>query len=212
MRGIARVLEDAGDGLIRAKQRPSKVFLRYGHVFDEVNGKGQHKGNRTRARWERTRRIEFSEVADQEAFAYCISGVRRFEAHKKRDREVHTRACEKGSLARASGGAEMLRGHRGHDGFRRGGITEAGNSHLRKLLIEASWHYVGAHPSRKRNERGEAVSLRVENHAAKGVRRLIGRRKVLHARGKKPVVANCATARGLACWIWAIGRMCEDAL
>ncbi|WP_370514616.1 transposase, partial [Adlercreutzia sp. ZJ154] len=26
----------------------------------------------------------------------------------------------------------------------RGGITKAGNSHLRKLLVEASWHYTRA--------------------------------------------------------------------
>lgn len=94
----------------------------------------------------------------------------------------------------------------------RGGITKTGNTHLRKLLIESSWHYINAHPIRKRNEWGEVVPLAIENHAAKGVVRLIQRRRELHQRGKKPVVANCATARELACWMWAIGRMCEGTL
>ena len=38
----------------------------------------------------------------------------------------------------------------------RGGITKAGNSHLRKLLVEASWHYTRA------TIRAEALALRRE--------------------------------------------------
>lgn len=94
----------------------------------------------------------------------------------------------------------------------KGGITKTGNTHLRKLLIEASWKYASCLPTRKRNEWGENVSLRIENHAAKGVKRLAERRRYLHKRNMKPVVANCATARELSCWIWAIGRMCEGTL
>ena len=40
---------------------------------------------------------------------------------------------------------------------RRGGITKAGNSHLRKLLVEASWHYARATKERKRGLCGGAV-------------------------------------------------------
>lgn len=91
----------------------------------------------------------------------------------------------------------------------KGGITKAGNSHIRKLTVEASWHYINAHPTRKTTIDDALVPLAIQNHAAKGVKRLIERRRQLHLRGKKPVVANCATARELACWIWAIGCMCE---
>ncbi len=38
-------------------------------------------------------------------------------------------------------------------------------------------------------------------------RRLQDRREAMSAAGKKPVVANCATAREMACWVWAIARM-----
>ena len=94
----------------------------------------------------------------------------------------------------------------------KGGITKTGNSHARKLLVEASWHYMNCLPSRKRHRWSEKVPLAIENHAARGVERLIGRRRHLHQCKKKPCVANCATARELACWVWAIGRMAEGTL
>lgn len=93
----------------------------------------------------------------------------------------------------------------------RGGITKAGNTHARKLLVEAAWHYPNAAAKRKKAPSPE-VPLSVENHAAKATKRLVERRRRLHQRGKKPCVANCATARELACWMWAIGRMCEGTL
>lgn len=93
----------------------------------------------------------------------------------------------------------------------RGGITKSGNSHLRKLFVEAAWHYVGATPKRKCAPTPD-VPLSIENHAAKATKRLIARRRRFHAKNKKPCVANCATARELACWCWAIGRMSEGTL
>lgn len=95
----------------------------------------------------------------------------------------------------------------------RGGITKAGNSHLRKLLVEAAWHYARATKERKRGPYDEAVPPAISNHAAAGVRRLVERRRHLSCDlRKRPVVANVATARELACWVWAIGCMSEGAL
>lgn len=95
----------------------------------------------------------------------------------------------------------------------RGGITKAGNSHLRKLLVEASWHYARATKERKRSLYDESVPASISNHAAVGVKRLVERRRHLSCElRKRPVVANVATARELACWIWALGRMSEGAL
>ncbi|GHT77900.1 IS110 family transposase [Actinomycetota bacterium] len=102
--------------------------------------------------------------------------------------------------------------HSSGENSRKGGITKTGNSHIRKLLIEAAWHYVRATSSRKRDSLGDVVALRTQNHAAKGIKRLAERRRYLHTKGKKPVVANCATARELACWVWAIGCMSEGTL
>lgn len=95
----------------------------------------------------------------------------------------------------------------------RGGITKAGNSHLRKLLVEASWHYTRATKERKRGLCDDSVPIPIANHAAAGIRRLVERRRHLSADlRKRPVVANVATARELACWVWALGRMSEGAL
>ena len=91
----------------------------------------------------------------------------------------------------------------------RGGITKAGNSHLRKLLVEAAWHYARATAEGKAP--GAGVPAAVAAHAAAGTGRLVERRRRLAGAGKRPVVANVATARELACWVWAVGRMSEGA-
>lgn len=93
----------------------------------------------------------------------------------------------------------------------RGGITKAGNSHLRKLLVEASWHYTRSTKERKRGLYDDGVPLAVANHAARGVKRLVERRRRFVQMRKRPVVANVATARELACWVWALGCMSEGA-
>ena len=58
---------------------------------------------------------------------------------------------------------------------------------------------------------GAAVDPAVRRHALKGNRRLVDRGKTLDDAGKRPVVANMAVARELACWCWAVGRMVESA-
>ena len=94
----------------------------------------------------------------------------------------------------------------------RGGITKAGNSHLRKLLVEASWHYTRATRERKRGLYDNTVPPSISNHAAQGVKRLVQRRRHFAEMNKRPVVANVATARELGCWVWALGRMSEGTL
>lgn len=95
----------------------------------------------------------------------------------------------------------------------RGSITKAGNSHLRKLLVEASWHYARATKERKRALNDPAVPFAISSHAASGVKRLVERRRHFTCDlRKRPVVANVATARELACWCWALGCMSEGTL
>lgn len=101
--------------------------------------------------------------------------------------------------------------HSSGERIRKGGITKCGNSLCRRLLVEAAWHYVRASDKRKRAPTPE-VPLRIENHAAKAVKRLVGQSRSLLRKGKRPVVANVATARELACFIWAIGCMAEGGL
>lgn len=102
--------------------------------------------------------------------------------------------------------------HSSGERISRGGITKAGNSHLRKLLIEASWHYTRATKERKRSLYDNSVPFSISNHAAQGIERLVKRRKHFMQMRKRPVVANVATARELSCWIWALGCMSEGTL
>ena len=100
--------------------------------------------------------------------------------------------------------------HSSGEGRSRGGITKAGNKHVRRLLVEAAWHVPSSGRDPKELAAGQEVAPAVRRHATKGVRRLIERREAMAGAGKRPTVANCATARELACWVWAIGRMVEE--
>ena len=101
--------------------------------------------------------------------------------------------------------------HSSGEGQSRGGITKAGNRHLRRSLVEAAWHYLNASPHSKDLAEGQAPDPAARRHAAKGVRRLVGRRASMLERGVHKNKANVATARELACWAWAIGCMAEGA-
>lgn len=89
----------------------------------------------------------------------------------------------------------------------RGGITRAGNAHVRRALVESAWHVPMSSRDPKPLAPGQEVAPAVRRHATKCNRRLIERREAMAAAGKRPCVANCATAREMACWVWAIARM-----
>lgn len=81
----------------------------------------------------------------------------------------------------------------------RGPEENAGEAYRRphqKQMAQAS-----GPPFRKRHRLQEDVLFRIENHAARGAGRLKERRRHFHGGGKKPCVANCATAREIACWV-----------
>ena len=127
-------------------------------------------------------------------------------------------ACEADGFARfatASGFAAWVglvpSEHSSGESRFRGGITKAGNKHLRKLLVEAAWHYKGASRSPKDLAKGQVVDAATRRHANAGVRRLVDRRRSMDDAGKQSSVANVAVARELACWCWAVGRMAEGA-
>ena len=100
--------------------------------------------------------------------------------------------------------------HSSGESARQGGITKAGNKHLRRVLVEAAWHYISASPHPKDLAKGQAPDPAARRHAAKGIRRLAKRREEMLGRGVHKNKANVATARELACWCWAVGRMVEN--
>jgi transposase len=94
--------------------------------------------------------------------------------------------------------------HTSGEHARRGAITKAGNSHVRRLLVESAWHYrhrphVGPILRRRRTGQPEAIIAIAE----RAQNRLHHRFKSLLARGKVPQKAVVAVARELAGFIWA---------
>ena len=90
-----------------------------------------------------------------------------------------------------------------------GGITRTGNSHARRLLIEAAWQHARPYnpysPTMKR--RWDLVSKEARDRGHAGNRRLHQRWQAYRARGKRNVIANTAIARELAGWCWSLAVM-----
>jgi len=88
---------------------------------------------------------------------------------------------------------------------KRGGITKAGNSAARRLLIEAAWSY--RFPPRLSRElllRQEKQPKPIRDIAWKGQVRLCTRYRRLARTGKPANIVTTAIARELAAFIWAI--------
>ena len=93
------------------------------------------------------------------------------------------------------------------DRVKRGGITKAGNSRARRILVEAAWAY--RHPARVGREKQAKVAAaprRVREIAWKAQTRLCRRFRSLERKGKRRTVVATAVARELAAFIWAISR------
>ena len=93
---------------------------------------------------------------------------------------------------------------------RRGGITKAGNSHARRVLIEGAWTYrFAARMSRLLQERQAGLPKVVREIAWKAQLRLCSRYRKLMASGKRQTVVTVAIAREMSAFLWAIGQRCS---
>jgi transposase len=91
---------------------------------------------------------------------------------------------------------------------RQGGITKTGNTHARRLLVEAAWQQ--RRPLRQsatlaRRRQGQPAAVRVR--ADRSARRLHNRWHALERRGKRRTVVAVAVARELAGHCWALATM-----
>jgi len=87
---------------------------------------------------------------------------------------------------------------------RRGALTKAGNTHARRAVVEAAWHY------RHRPGLGRALARRSEGqpdacrgHAWRAQQRLHRRYRHLVGHGQRPPGAVAAVARELVGFLWA---------
>lgn len=91
---------------------------------------------------------------------------------------------------------------------RRGSITKTGNSHIRRVMIESSWHYQHSSvPGKNLKKRREGLPAAVLEIARKCDQRLHKRFKHLANRGKDRRKVAVAVSRELAGFVWAIGQV-----
>jgi len=103
--------------------------------------------------------------------------------------------------------------HSSGSSIRRTGITKAGNSLARRVLIEGAWTYrMPARISRKIHDRLEPLSTPIRDLAWKAQVRLCARYRRLTAAGKAKVVVTTAIAREMVGFIWAIARIAQPVL
>ena len=86
-----------------------------------------------------------------------------------------------------------------------GSITKTGNSHARRLLIEAAWHHRQPYrPGVELRRRQDRATPAARDRGQRANRRLHTRWVSFDARRKRAVVANTAIARELAGWCWSL--------
>lgn len=89
-----------------------------------------------------------------------------------------------------------------------GPITKTGNTHVRRLLVEAAWHHRPRYVTGKTlRDRWELAPPAARARGDAGNRRLHDRWVTFNLRRKRHVVANVAVARELAGWCWSLAVM-----
>lgn len=233
VRDLVRAREDVRKDLIAAKHRLAKFLLRHGRIFSETKNWSQKHWTWLRAqKFEQAAELttfqhyvvqvehleERREVLEKEILAYAqtepfrapvarlatlrgisilgamvlvgeLFDLKRFESPRQLMAFVGLVPSE-----HSSGGKRLL-----------GGITKTGNSHVRRILVEASWSYrhrPALGPKARRalaTQPADVVSI-----AKRAQQRLHGRYTRLLSRGKKSQVAVTAIARELCGFIWAM--------
>jgi transposase len=86
-----------------------------------------------------------------------------------------------------------------------GSITKTGNTHARRLLIEAAWHHQPRYlPGKTLRDRCELAPPAARARGDAGNRRLHARWITFNLRRKKAAIADVAVARELAGWCWSL--------
>ena len=234
-RDLVRAREDARGDLMRARHRLSKLLLRQGLVWERKAWTQVHeRWLATQCFGERGLQIAYAEavatVESVRARREALDAAIAEEAAKEPwAGTVGRLACLRGvstltafGLAAEVGDWERFDGRsigaylgltpsESSSGERRrqGAITKTGNSHARRLLVEAAWHQrrPSSRPSRElvRRREGQPALVRVRAEAAG--RRLHQRWQRFDARGKRSTVAAVAVARELAGWCWSLATM-----
>jgi transposase len=232
-RDLLRCREDLGEDLRRTKQRLLKFLLRHWHIYSGTgNWTAKHwqwmkniqfSKEHERAVYEeyksqidsleeRLARVNQKVVEAAESQRYKAA-VGRLRAFKGIDYVIALAlVCEIGDFKRFANAKSFM----SYLGFvpsenssggkrRQGGITKAGNGHLRKLLIEGAWHYArGGQVGKRVQQRRAGCLVNVIDAADRALHRLHKKYLRLLMKGKHANTAVTAVARELAGFIWAV--------
>jgi transposase len=231
-RDLVRAREDCRGDLMRARHRLSKLLLRQGIVYSGGNAwTGEHDRWLRRQRFDhpvttmsfesdydtvqtvaaRRDRLDKAiiELAADSEFTPivhrlgCLRGISTLTAFAL--------AVEIGDWTRFTGNSigsfvGLVPSERSSGNSRvQGPITKTGNSHARRLLVEAAWHHRPTYrPGKTMRERWELAPAAARHRGDLGNRRLHARWATFNQRNKRSTVATVAIARELAGWCWSL--------
>jgi transposase len=236
-RDLVRAREDCRGDLMRARHRLSKLLLRHGIVYCDGHAwTGKHDAWLRRQRFDNAAtRLTF----DSDYDAVLVTTARRDRLDKAitvmaADSEftplVRRLGCLRGistltgfALAVEIGDWARFTGntigsfvglvpseHSSGSSRVQGPITKTGNTHARRLLVEAAWHHRSRYrPGKTMRDRWELASPAARARGDLGNRRLHARWVKFIDRNKKNTVANTAIARELAGWCWSLAVLQE---
>jgi transposase len=233
-RDLVRAREDARGELMRARHRLSKLLLRHGLVYDASAWTLAHDAWLRRQRFE-SRPLA---IAFDESYAAMLQAKTRRDALDRAIVELAAEppfvevvgrlCCLRGVSTLTALGLTVELGDwsrfrpqslgpflgltpsEDSTGERRrlGAITKTGNTHARRLLVEAAWHQrrpLRASTTLERRRQGQPAAVRTR--ADQSARRLHQRWHALEGRGKRRTIVAVAVARELAGHCWALATM-----
>lgn len=234
-RDLVRAREDCRGDLMRARHRLSKLLLRQGIVYSGGQAwTGAHDAWLRRQSFE-SKALQMTFESDYDAVLTVKARRDRLDAAIEQMASeseftpiVRRIGCLRGvstltgfALAVEIGDWHRFTGntigsfvglvpseHSSGQSRVQGSITKTGNSHVRRLLIEAAWHHRTRYVVGKTmRDRWELASPAARARGDAGNRRLHARWNAFRTRRKRHVVANVAIARELAGWCWSLAVM-----
>jgi transposase len=236
-RDLVRAREDCRGDLMRARHRVSKLLLRQGIVYSGGQAwTGAHDAWLRRQRFD-SPALQMTLESDYDAVLTVKARRDRLDAAiatMAADSEftamVHRLGCLRGvsTLTGFALAVELGDWHRFtgstigsfvglvpseySSGASRvqGSITKTGNTHVRRLLIEAAWHHRARYVIGKTmRDRWDLAPATARIRGDEGNRRLHDRWVRFIARKKRNTIADVAIARELAGWCWSLAVLEE---
>jgi len=237
VRDLCRARDDARRDLMRHRHRLGKLLLRRGLVYPGRNWSRAHSAWLTQLEWPepadrhvvadygyaigqteaRLREIDrlLDELASAPPYAAAVAALRCFRGVETVTAmtllaELHAVGRFPHPRALMAFTGLVPSEHSTGDHRRPGPITKTGNRHVRRVLIEAAWHY--RHEPRvtrtlQRRRAGQAPAILAI--ATRAEQRLCRRYRRLMARGKPKPLVTTAIAREFVGFLWAVWQLPE---